>query len=254
MCGIGRCTQLLLSSKTPVFSGNLDGRWQGTPMFKSIRVSILDDHQTILDGYRFRLSNSSKVEIATTLRFGSDLYVALDEYPTDVLILDINVPTSQENPNPYPILYEIPRLIQKYPNLAILVISMHNDRSLVRAVMEAGANGYILKDDQTMLVDLENVILSIAAGGISLSRDVNKILLQTSTLEDVSLSQRQLEILSLCLAYPDDTTADLAHKMSIANSTVRNLLSGAYIKLGVRNKAAAIAKARKLGVITPPTA
>lgn len=222
-------------------------------MIKLVKVIILDDHQTILDGYQFRLANSPRVEIAATLRFGSEINTALEKHSTDVLILDINVPTSQENPNPYPILHVIPSLLQKYPNLAILVISMHNDRSLIRAVMEAGASGYILKDDQSMLVDLENVIVSIAAGGISLSREISNILLTTNTNEDVPLSQRQLEVLSLSLAFPDDTTADLARKMSVANSTVRNLLSGAYLKLGVRTRAAAIAKARKLGVITPQT-
>lgn len=222
-------------------------------MIKPVRVSILDDHQTILDGYQFRLVNSERVEIAATLRFGSEINAALENHPTDVLILDINVPTSQDNPNPYPVLHIIPSLLQRYPNLAILVISMHNDRSLIRAVMEAGASGYILKDDRSMLVDLENVIISIAAGGISLSREIGNILMQTNTDENVPLSQRQLEVLSLGLAYPDDTTADLAQKMAVANSTVRNLLSGAYIKLGVRTRTAAIAKARNLGLITPPT-
>ena len=222
-------------------------------MTKLVKVSILDDHQTILDGYQFRLANSPRVEIAATLRFGSEINAALEKYSIDVLILDVNVPTSQENPNPYPILHVIPSLLQKYPNLAILVISMHNDRSLIRAVMEAGASGYILKDDQSMLIDLENVIVSIAAGGISLSREISNILLPSNTNKDVPLSQRQLEVLSLSLAFPDDTTTDLAKKMSVANSTVRNLLSGAYIKLGVRTRAAAIAKARKLGVITPQT-
>ncbi len=220
-------------------------------MTKLVKVSILDDHQTILDGYQFRLANSQRVEIASTLQFGSEINAALEKYSIDVLILDINVPTSQDNPNPYPILHVIPSMLQKYPNLAILVISMHNDRSLIRAVMEAGASGYILKDDQSMLVDLENVIVSIAAGGIFLSREISNILLPANTNEDVPLSQRQLEVLSLSLAFPDDTTADLARRMSVANSTVRNLLSGAYIKLGVRTRAAAIAKARKLGVITP---
>lgn len=222
-------------------------------MMKPIRVSILDDHQTILDGYQFRLVNSERVEIAATLRFGSEINAALENHPTDVLILDINVPTSQDNPNPYPILHVIPSLLQRYPNLAILVISMHNDRSLIRAVMEAGASGYILKDDRSMLVDLENVIISIAAGGISLSREIGNILMQTNIDENVPLSQRQLEVLSLGLAYPDDTTADLAQRMAVANSTVRNLLSGAYIKLGVRTRTAAIAKARNLGLISPPT-
>lgn len=219
-------------------------------MTKPIYVSILDDHQTILDGYQFRLANSSKVEIVATMLYGNEIETTLKKQPTDVLILDINVPTSRENPNPYPILYLIPSLLQRYPDLTILAISMHNDRSLIRAVMEAGASGYILKDDQSMLVDLENVIVSIAAGGISLSKEIDDILLQQNN-ETMPLSQRQLEVLSLSIAFPDDTTADLAKKMSIANSSVRNLLSGAYIKLGVRTRVAAIAKARRMGVLPP---
>ena len=219
-------------------------------MKKIIQVSILDDHQTILDGYQFRLDSSTKVEIVAMMMFGDEVEATLKKYPTDVLVLDINVPTSKENSNPYPILYTIPNLLQKYPDLAILVISMHTDRSLIRSVMEAGASGYILKDDKSMLENLEGVIISIAAGEISLSREIEAVLYEPNTSEVVSLSQRQKEVLSLSVAFPDDTTAELAKKMSIANSTVRNLLSGAYIKLGVRTRVAAIAKARKLGILT----
>lgn len=219
-------------------------------MKKIIQVSILDDHQTILDGYQFRLDRSTKVEIVAMMMFGDEVEVTLKKYPTDVLVLDINVPTSKENSNPYPILYTIPNLLQKYPDLVILIISMHTDRSLIRSVMEAGASGYILKDDKSMLENLEGVIISIAAGEISLSREIEAVLYEPNSSEAVSLSQRQKEVLSLSVAFPDDTTAELAKKMSIANSTVRNLLSGAYIKLGVRTRVAAIAKARKLGILT----
>ena len=221
-------------------------------MSEMIRITILDDHQSIVDGYRFRLGNSQRVEVLTTIGFGDELEPTLVKYPTDVLLLDIGVPTSADNLNPYPILHVIPSLLQKYPNLVILVISMHAERSMIRAVMEAGSSGYILKDDQTTLRDLENVVISVASGGIHLSRHANEILLRGGTGEDESLlSRRQREALSLCLAYPDNTTSELAKKMSISNSTIRNLLSGAYIKLGVRTRIAAVSKARQLGLITP---
>jgi len=109
-----------------------------------------------------------------------------------------------------------------------------------------------LKDDQSTLRDLENVILSVHNGGIHLSRQANDALLRSGTAgEEGMLSRRQREALSLCLAYPDSSTADLAKRMSISNSTVRNLLSGSYIKLGVRNRNAAVTKARQLGLISP---
>lgn len=221
-------------------------------MLDMIRVMILDDHQSIVDGYRFRLGNSQRVQVVASIGYGDELDATLEKNPTDVLLLDIGVPTSADNPNPYPILHVIPTLLQKYPNLVILVISMHAERSIIRAVMEAGSSGYILKDDQTTLRDLENVVISVASGGIHLSRQANNVFLRGGTDEaEPSLSRRQQEALSLCLAYPDSTTAELAKKMSISNSTIRNLLSATYIKLGVRTRIAAVAKARQLGLITP---
>jgi len=221
-------------------------------MPNKVRVTILEDHQSIVDGYRFRLGNSSRVEVVVAIQYGEELGPTLEKYPTDVLLLDVNVPAAVNNPNPYPILHVIPDLLQKYPNLTILVISMHAERSLIRAVMEAGASGYILKDDQATLRDLENVVASVFSGGIHLSRQANDALLRSGAAGNESLlAKRQLEALSLCLSYPDSSTAELARKMSISNSTVRNLLSGAYLKLGVRNRIAAVTKARQLGLISP---
>ena len=221
-------------------------------MTKKIRVTILDDHQTIVDGYHHRLDGSSRVEIVATIHYGDELEETLKKHSTDVVLLDVSVPSSAENPNPYPILHVIPALLQEYANLMILVISMHAERNLIRAIMEAGASGYILKEDQATLRDLENVIASVSSGGIHLSRQANDILLRSREVERESLlAKRQLEVLSLSLSYPDSSTADLAKMMSISNSTVRNLLSGAYIKLGVHNRIAAVSKARQMGLISP---
>jgi DNA-binding NarL/FixJ family response regulator len=165
-------------------------------------------------------------------------------------LLDVNVPTSAENPNPYPILHAIPKLLQTYEGLSILVISMYAERGLIRAVMEAGASGYVLKDDQTTARDLGSVVLSVAGGGIYFSQKAHQLYISHLSKENDLLSTRQLEALSLCGAYPNNTTAELAGMMSVSNSTVRNLLSAAYMKLHVNNRSAAIAKAQQLGLIT----
>lgn len=213
---------------------------------------ILDDHQSIIDGYLYRLNNVPKIEVVCTIAYGEMLEPTLVVHPTDVLLLDINVPTSAENPNPYPILHDLPRLLQKYLNLNILVISMFAERSLIKAVMEAGASGYILKDDQATIRDLGNVITSIANGGVYFSQKAHKLFLKNQHIDKCApLTPRQLDALSLCAAYPDATTAHLADKMSVSNSTVRNMLSGAYIRLGVHSRTAAVEKARQLGLITP---
>ena len=220
-------------------------------MSGQIRIVMLDDHQGILDGYAFRLPSPRDIQITGTANYGADLEPLLSREPADVLVLDVHVPTSPENPNPYPMLHLIPQWLQKYPDLQILVISQHNERALIQAVMEAGASGYILKDDHQMIRDLAGVIHDIMAGDIRLSTDAELSLRKHRTgLLDQPLSVRQLQALSLSAAYPDDTTYQLARRMSVANSTMRNLLSAAYLKLGVRNRPAAIARARQLGLLT----
>ncbi len=221
-------------------------------MTEKIRVTILDDHPAIVDGYCVQLEKLPQIEVVGKLSYGEELEPALEKNPADVLLLDINVPIAEDDSNPYPVLHIIPKLLQKYPSINILIISMFAERSLIKAVMEAGASGYILKDDQTAIRDLANVVVSIAGGGVYYSKKAYEQLKRVRTDElNAAPTTRQLQALSLSLAYPNSTTADLARMMAISNSTVRNLLSGAYLKLGVNTRAAAIAKARQMGLITP---
>ena len=95
--------------------------------------------------------------------------------------------------------------------------------------------------------------MAVANGGIFYSQRANEILMKGGDeQEDYILSPRQLEALSLCASYPNESSAQLAGRMSISHSTIRNLLSGAYLKLGVQTRSAAVTKARQLGIIPPP--
>jgi len=217
-------------------------------MKNKIQVIIMDDHQSIVDGYLYRLSKAPEIEVIKTLAFGDDLEPALKEHPVDVLVLDVEVPASPENSNSYPILHTIPKLMQMYPNLAILVISMHNEPGLIRSIVDAGAAGYILKSDSNKIQELGKWIVSLVNGDPCFS---DKILRVFPGRLNEPFTLRQLEALSLCAAYPNSKTAELAAKMKIANSTLRNLLSTVYLKLGVQTRAAAISKGRELGIITP---
>ncbi|HSL29789.1 MAG TPA: response regulator transcription factor [Anaerolineales bacterium] len=217
-------------------------------MKEKIRVIIMDDHQSIVDGYLYRLSMAPEIEVLATLSYSENLEPTLQETSADVLILDVQVPISPANLSPYPILHTIPKLLQLYPYLEIIVISMFDDRALVRAVVEAGASGYILKNDSQVIQQLGKAVLSVANGGVCFSDKVLKALV---IKQEEPFTARQLEALSLCAAYPNSKTADLARQMKIANSTLRNLLSTVYLKLGVQTRAAAIAKARQMGILTP---
>jgi two-component system, NarL family, nitrate/nitrite response regulator NarL len=221
-------------------------------MSNKIRVAILDDHQAIIDGYLYRLRPALDIEVVATMLFGEELEPTLARQAVDILLLDLQVPISPDNPNPFPILHEFPRLFEAYPELNILVISMHAQPALIRAVMDNGVSGFVVKEDMAAFRELASVIRSVSKQGIYLSPAAYKALHYRGSGEiDQPLSARQLEALSLCAAYPDASTAQLAQNMGISHSTFRNLLSGAYIKMNVRNRAAAILKAQQIGLIPP---
>ena len=217
-----------------------------------IRVAILDDHQSIIDGYLYRISQIPEIEVVATATSSSDMEQMLAQHPTDVLLMDVKVPTAPDNPSPHPIIHLIPRLLKTYPDLSVLVISMYAERALIKAIIAAGASGYILKEDRETIRDLGSVLLSVARGGMHFSRQAHQQLLGHVPQESL-LTDRQLEVLSLFAAYPDLTSTAVALKLDISDSTVRNLLSGVYLRLGVHNRTAAIMKARQLGLLVPPS-
>jgi DNA-binding NarL/FixJ family response regulator len=217
-----------------------------------IRVAILDDHQGIIDGYRYRLGNLPGLEIVGAATSGEALQDLLAAVPVDVLLLDIHVPVSPGSENTYPVYHVLAQLHERYPDMAVLVVSMHEARALIRSVMEAGASGYILKDDGAAIRNLPAIVRTVACGGSYVSENARHHWLRLRPGESPPhLTPRQLEVLSLAAAYPNESSAELADRLRIAHSTLRNLLSGMYEKLGVRNRGAAILKARHLGLITP---
>ncbi len=217
-------------------------------MSNMINVAILEDHQSTIDGYRLRLSNHPGTNVVASCLFSEGLMEMLEDHPVNVLILDITVPISEDNRNTQPIHQLLKNLKDKYPELVILVISMHAQRAMIRTILEAGTSGYILKDDYDSIRNLGKIIETLAAGGAFMSNRVRDIFFN-GHLDDLNLTQRELEVLSMCAAYPDDSTAELAERMEIANSTVRNFLHKIYIKLQVHGRAAAILKAQEIGLL-----
>lgn len=201
-------------------------------------------------GYQHYLRDAPDINMVASAAYADELAPMLAQHQVDLLILDVNVNTTATSETPYPLLYTIPKLLQQYPELIILVISMHRDRGIIRAVVEAGASGYVLKEDQAAMRELASVVRTVAGGGVYFSQKAYHELMKRQPVEPL-LTARQLEALSLMAAYPDYTTADAARQLNVAPSTIRNLLSTSYLRLGVRNCAAAVAKARQLGLITP---
>jgi two-component system nitrate/nitrite response regulator NarL len=210
----------------------------------------MEDHQSIIDGYMYRLNAAANMEVIGTIMIGENIEPFLASHVVDVLLLDIYVPVSSENRNPYPVLYTIPPLLRKYPNLHILAISVNTDVTVIEALMKAGVRGYICKDDTNSIQQLPQIVDLIAKGGTYFSEGIYQRLQgKKVTSELYKLTAHQRELLSFCLAYPDMTTDEIALKTGSASSTVRNTLSDIYTRLGVHTKAAAISKAQTLGLL-----
>ena len=143
----------------------------------------------------------------------------------------------------------IPSLLEKYPEIKILVISMHSRPALFKAIKNAGASGYILKHDVDSFNRLDEILLDVYENdSIYYSPEVMAVL--SNQNEIPSLTKRQTEILSLIASQPGISNVELAEMLFVAPSTVRNHLSDIYLKLGVNSRTSAIFKAQQLGLIT----
>jgi DNA-binding NarL/FixJ family response regulator len=212
-----------------------------------IKIAIIDDHQSIIDGFVHRLEGMPEVEIVASGWNGADLQEIVSTQPVDILLLDLSIPSSAKDRNPYPVFHELPALLRKQPGLKIIVISMFTQLSLVKAMFDLGISAYIFKDDQVSIQLLGNIVRSVAEGAVYMSQGAypGPSVVQPEQV----LTPRQLEALSLCMADPNMTTNALAERLNVSTSTCRNLLSGAYRRLGVQNRAAAIAEAQRLGIL-----
>ncbi|MBT7075135.1 MAG: response regulator transcription factor [Anaerolineae bacterium] len=220
-------------------------------MITSIKVAILEDHQSIIDGYIYRLGMVPDIQIVGTGLFGDDLEPLLAQHQVNVLLLDLSLPISAENNNIFPIRHELPNVFAQYPSLKVIVISVFEQPALVRAMIKLGAHGYIVKEDQNSIKNLARIVKVVAGGGIFLSSDLKAYISLAD--QDELLTPRQIEALSLCVAYPDMTASILAQKMNISSSTFRNILSGAYQRLEVRTRNAAVRRVEEMGIILRKT-
>ncbi len=213
-----------------------------------INISIMEDHQGIIDGYLYRLNNEKTLQIAGIARYGSELEPMLAATPTDVLILDMEVQISANNSSIFPIIQTIPKLIKKYPEMTILVISMYSQIVLIERLVELGVSGYIFKSDSGAIQDLAQIIEKLQQGETYFSQGIIPKLRSLKKKSNSSLlSPRQVEALSLCVSYPDETSDHLASRLGVSNSTFRNTLSSAYDRLGVHTRRAAIEYLKKVG-------
>jgi DNA-binding NarL/FixJ family response regulator len=145
-------------------------------------------------------------------------------------------------------------LHERYPQISVLVLSMHDNPEYMVQAVKAGARGYLLKD--VSLEQLVEAVRTVAAGGSLVAPMVTQRLLagvgrmqnQFTSLEQPDpLTERETEILRLLSG--GYSNKEIANSLKVAEGTVKNHVSNILSKLGVRDRTRAVLKALELGIV-----
>jgi DNA-binding NarL/FixJ family response regulator len=203
-----------------------------------IDVMIADDHPVFHEGIRPRLDRQEDIRVVGEASDGPTLFAVLSENPPpDVLMLDISMPR-------FEILQAIPKLRVRHPRMKILIVTAHDDEAWIRRMIDAGVDGYLIKDEDPDI--FVRAVRDVAAGKKYFSQRTFEVAIDSA--DSTVPSARELEILAL--AAQDITTAEIAKRLLISSSTVNTHFARVYRKLGVGSRTAAVARAVQLGYIT----
>ncbi len=180
-----------------------------------IKLILVDDHELVLKGLKSILVQEKDMEVVAEARNGMEALDLLDRTDADMIVTDLKMPHMSG--------IELTRHVkQHYPQLKVLVLTLFNDREYVNAILEAEAEGYLLKNVEQ--AELLHAIRHIMNHGTYYSQEIVSIL--TSELKGRhhksdtvhELSKRELEIIGLiCQEY---SSTEIAEKLFISKSTV----------------------------------
>jgi len=200
---------------------------------QSVRVVLADDHTVVRAGLRNALEVLPNLEIVGEVGNGRELMDMLFRVNPDLLVLDASMPEFEP-------ISAVHQIKTKYPNLKILIVSAHHDETYVVGLLDAGVDGYHLKDQS--LADLQLAAQRILNGDRWISGSLIGIL--TSRRSPIAqpntpwLTRRQRELLRLLTQGTDNRNIALALDLSV--KTVENHLTALYRVLGVDSRLKAL--------------
>jgi len=207
-----------------------------------IRMLIADDHTIMREGLKQLFMLVADVQVVAEAESGTQVIELLRPVEIDLLLLDMNMPGISGE-------ILIARLHTQYPELPILVLSMHNEIHIAQRALRAGALGYLTKDrdPETLLVAMRRV----ASGQRYLDPALaEQIALQSSGLKQQtyveSLSDREFQILRL-LAHGMSVN-QIAEQLVISNKTVSTHKTRLMEKMGFGSTADIVRFAMTLGI------
>lgn len=207
-----------------------------------ISVLIVDDHPVVRDGLRSMFSADGRFEVVGEAGDGKEAVTEALALRPDVVLLDLRMPGGDG-------VTAIRELSRRQVPTRVLVLTTYDTDQDVLMAIEAGATGYLLKD--TPREELFRAVEAASRGESVLSPAVTSRLMgQVRQPTTEQLSPRELDVQRLVAA--GATNREAAKQLFISEATVKTHLLHLYDKLGVRDRAAAVATAFTRGILAPP--
>jgi len=218
-----------------------------SPESKSvIKVAIADDHALFRSGVKTALSIKKDVELIAEADNGMQLISLLKHVEPDVILLDIQMPIMDG-------ITTLPEIRKLYPHVKVIILSMHNDHSMISRLMEIGANSYLTKNSDPETIyqaiktcfeqefffnDLTNKALLTGLRTKRVEQPMN---------EDVQLTEKETRILKLMCE--EKTTREIADLVDISPRTVEAIRDKLKTKTGAKSMAGLVMYAVKNGIV-----
>jgi DNA-binding NarL/FixJ family response regulator len=207
---------------------------------RPIRLLIVDDHPVVRDGLRGLFADDPDFQVVGEAANGAEAVARVERLGADVVLMDLRMPEMGG-------VEAITRLRRTAPAVRVLVLTTYDTDSDVLPAIEAGATGYLLKDAPRE--ELIRAVRAAFAGEAVLSPAVaSRLMGQVRKPPPEVLSQRELEVLALIA--DGATNRQAAAKLFVSEATVKTHLLHIYEKLGVRDRAAAVAEAYRRRLLT----
>jgi two-component system, NarL family, nitrate/nitrite response regulator NarL len=176
-----------------------------------LRILLVDDHTMLLEGINTLLANQPNLKVVAKASNGEAAIQQLKSIRVDLIVTDLNMPGLDGVA-----LYN--QVKSQFPLLKVIVLSMHDEVHIVKDLLRAGVNGYVLKKDTH--TELLKAIDEVCAGKVYVSSEVNKVLVEDLQHdgEKPLLTTRELEIVRLIVK--EYSNKRIAEELFISERTV----------------------------------
>jgi DNA-binding NarL/FixJ family response regulator len=208
-------------------------------MTDTITVLLADDHHLVRRGFRRLLEDDAALTVVGEASDGEEAIRLAAALGPRVVVMDCAMPGTSG-------LLATRRILAAQPDMAILMLSMHAERTLVSQALEAGARGYVLKN--AIDLDLASAVKRVAAGEMVLDPSVTRAAALKGE-RDHGLSPRELEVLQLiCQGHANRA---IAARLNLSVNTVSVHRTNIMSRLGVHKTAELVVYALRHGLAGP---